>query len=111
VAAVIGGGFLLGHGDHLGAFCMQHIPPGLAFPLYAGTALLLGSLLNLVQARASPRHLHPTQAQGGAWPSRARVAVHARERLHWPHPKRWCTAHALHVACRIFVHRSDTRLA
>ena len=110
MAAVIGGGFLLGHGDHLGAFCMQHIPPGLAFPLYAGTALLLGSLLNLVQARASPRHLYTLRRHG------------AEHGLAEPECTlgNGCTGHTLSVGAQrmrcmlhgcIFVHRSDTRLA
>ena len=67
---------------------MQHIPPGLAFPLYAGTALLLGSLLNLVQARASPRRLHPTQARSGARRSRAYTLGNG------------CTGHTLSVGAQ-----------
>lgn len=47
--AVMGGGFMLGHADHLGAFAMQYISPGIAYPMYAGVALLFGSILNYIQ--------------------------------------------------------------
>lgn len=47
--AVFAGGFLLGHGDHLGSLAMQFIPPGVAYPLYAGVALVCGTCLNAAQ--------------------------------------------------------------
>jgi hypothetical protein len=34
--AVFLGGFLLGHGDHIGSLAMQFIPAGIAYPLYSG---------------------------------------------------------------------------
>jgi len=52
--AVILGGFALGHADHLGAFAMQYIPAGVAYPMYSGTTLVTGSILNYVQVQ--PAH-------------------------------------------------------
>mmetsp|Transcript_50833 Transcript_50833/g.115624 ORF Transcript_50833/g.115624 Transcript_50833/m.115624 type:complete len:348 (-) Transcript_50833:82-1125(-) len=43
------GGFLVAHGDHIAAVAMRFIPPGVAFPLYTGTGLVLGSSLNYLQ--------------------------------------------------------------
>jgi multidrug transporter EmrE-like cation transporter len=47
--AVFLGGFLLGHGDHLGALAMEHIDVGIAYPVYAGCSLVGGNLLNVMQ--------------------------------------------------------------
>jgi len=50
VGAVLLGGFMLGHGDHLGALSMQYISPGVAYPMYAGLTVIGGSALNYPQA-------------------------------------------------------------
>lgn len=54
---VLAGGFLLGHGDHLGALAMQSIPAGIAYPIYGGLALVGGTLLNVWQTGLGK---HPT---------------------------------------------------
>jgi len=46
---VFAGGFLLSHGDHLGALAMQSIPAGIAYPIYGGVSLIGGTLLNVAQ--------------------------------------------------------------
>ena len=47
--AIVLGGFVLAHGDNLGAISMEHIPVGVAFPIYGGISLMGGSLLNYAQ--------------------------------------------------------------
>lgn len=47
--AVFAGGFLLGHADQLSALAMGHISASIAYPLYAGTALVLAQALNYLQ--------------------------------------------------------------
>lgn len=47
--AIMAGGFLLGHGDHLGSLAMQFIPASIAYPLYGGIAVCFGTLLNAAQ--------------------------------------------------------------
>eukprot|EP01052_Picozoa_sp_SAG31_P011598 SAG31_NODE_659_length_13095_cov_4.439597_8_plen_305_part_00 len=47
--AVFTGGWLLGHADHLSSIAMQYIPAGIAYPLYAGVALVLAQVLNVLQ--------------------------------------------------------------
>lgn len=51
--SVLAAGFLLGHGDHLGALAMQFISPGIVAALYGGLCLVLGTLLNVIQVGAS----------------------------------------------------------
>ena len=46
VAAVITGGFLLAHGDHIGSVAMQRLPASHAYMLYAGFTMGMGTLLN-----------------------------------------------------------------
>lgn len=53
--AVVAGGFLLGHGDHLGSLAMQFIPAGVAYPLYAGISLVCGTCLNAIQVGLGSR--------------------------------------------------------
>jgi len=50
VAAVLLGGFMLGHGDHLGALSMQYMSAGVAYPMYAGLTVIGGSALNYPQS-------------------------------------------------------------
>lgn len=58
VAAVVAGGFLLGHGDHIGSAAMQYLPPSSAYMCYAGLTMGLGTLLNeLIEPVASPGRL------------------------------------------------------
>ena len=49
--AVLLGGFMLAHGDHIGSLAMQFIPAGVAYPLYAGVSLLGGTLFNAIQVK------------------------------------------------------------
>jgi len=46
---VILGGFVNSCGDHLAATAMSRISPGIAYPLYSGSALLCATILNYVQ--------------------------------------------------------------
>ena len=47
--AVFAGGFALGHADQLSALSMSYLPAAIAFPLYAGTCVVLAQLLNVIQ--------------------------------------------------------------
>ena len=47
--ALLVGGFFLAHGDHIGATCMEFMTPGVAYGLYAITAMVVGTILNLIQ--------------------------------------------------------------
>jgi multidrug transporter EmrE-like cation transporter len=58
---VMAGGFCLGHGDHIGAVAMEHIPGAIAYPCYSGIALAGGSLMNYAQEGSS----NPGQLFGG----------------------------------------------
>jgi len=45
--ALMGGGFVLGFGDHIGAVAMAFMNPGAAYCIYGGMCLIFGCLLNL----------------------------------------------------------------
>ena len=49
--AVFLGGFCIGHGDHISALAMQHLPGGVVYPIYAGFIVIGGGLLNYVQVQ------------------------------------------------------------
>jgi len=51
--AVFLGGFCLGHGDHLSALAMEHLPGGVVYPLYAGFIVAAGGVLNYIQVQPS----------------------------------------------------------
>ena len=51
--AVFLGGFCLGHGDHISALSMQHLPAGVVYPVYAGLIVAGGGGLNYAQAPPS----------------------------------------------------------
>jgi len=48
-AAVLLGGFSLGHADQLSALAMGYLPAAVAYPLYAGISLVLAQALNYAQ--------------------------------------------------------------
>lgn len=57
VSAMVGG-FLLGHGDHIGSIAMQRLPASHAYMIYAGFTTATGTLLNeLIEPVASPSRL------------------------------------------------------
>ena len=52
-AAVLLGGFLIGHTDNIGAVAMQRLSAGTAFPIYAGCTTIISELLNYFQLGSS----------------------------------------------------------
>lgn len=51
--AVFFGGFCLGHGDHISAVAMQHLPSGVVNTIYAGSIVAGGGMLNYLQVQPS----------------------------------------------------------
>lgn len=46
--ALMGGGFVLGLGDHIGAIAMAFMNPGAAYCIYGGMCLIFGCILNFL---------------------------------------------------------------
>ena len=52
------GGFLLGHGDHLGSFAMEFAASGIIYPIYGSSTLVGGTLMDyFIDGTKSPSRL------------------------------------------------------